>query len=245
MIFQFLFLIFGIFSCAVAKNVSESVNQSFHLITSLYNEKNIERCKEYIICLEKNLAHPLIATIDVFYDTSNDDDTTILLQYLKQQPITIHYVSDRPSYADCFKLAAEHYFEKPIIIANADIFFNTSLSALQSFDLSNTFIALTRWNVQPDKKTIKPHVKNGKIPITCSQDAWIFLSPCAIPAESIQIGRQHCDGQIAYAAYHAGYKVINPCITVHACHLHLTDIRHWQLEGEWENARVVKWCSLP
>jgi len=45
----------------------------FILITTLYNETNHERVKEYITCLEKNLRHPLIDKIHVLYDTTKDD----------------------------------------------------------------------------------------------------------------------------------------------------------------------------
>lgn len=220
----------------------------FTLITSLYNESEQERVDEYLICLEKNLAHPLIDRLEVFYDVSKDDPVASnnqILQYLQSKQVVIHYINRRPTYQDCFDLANTQYVGKKIIIANADIYFNETLDLLISYDFSNTFLALTRWNILPDGSLeiyMWPHNKQA----IGSQDAWFFTAPI-IPFDdaAISIGVPHCDGRIAYEAKRAGMRVLNPCLTIQCCHVHASGIRNWHAAPyPHGRATTVAWSTL-
>ena len=216
----------------------------FVLITSLYNEKEEARIAEYVVCMERNLAHSGIDTIHVLYDVSKDDDNNILLTYLRAQNVIIHYISGRPTYHECFELANAIHPDRNIIISNADIYYNETLHLLDTYDLTNKFLALTRWNVQEDGSIKIYKWPNDKDAIG-SQDTWIFKTPIRpFKDTTISIGVPHCDARIAYQAKQSGLKVLNPCLSIQCCHVHLSGIRHWTALPRPKEMMVVPWCSL-
>lgn len=247
-------------------------NQNFVLITMLYNEKNVVRLQEYITCMEKNLAHPLIDTIHVLYDSTNDDQENMMLNYLLEKDVVIDFINGRASYARCFDLANTLYYGRKIILTNADIYFNNTLYALQDYDLTNKFLALTRWNVQEDGNLVPYRVPShkgyvyiqkwsnrrkkyvtrrrrrwvGPTDITGSQDTWIFQSPIKkLESSAIKVGTIACDNRIAFIAQQEGLEVINPCKTIQCCHLHLSQVRHYRrFKPPWRKVLWVPWCEL-
>src|SRR5581483_3177903 len=103
--------------------------------------------------------------------------------------IQLSYVVGRPTYGHCFALANELYRDQKIIVSNADIFFNETLSLLLNYDLNNKFLALTRWNVLKDF-SIEPYYWFGQ-KVECSQDTWIFKSPIRrFDNDNIKLGTQ-------------------------------------------------------
>ena len=215
-------LIWLITSCAVAQN-------SFVLITVLYNETNNERIQEYITCLERNLSHQLIEKVHVIYDRTRDDDDNKLLQLLKNKQVSLTYITGRPTYDFCFKLVNDCYPNKKIILSNADIYFNETLFKLVGYDLTGKFLALTRWNVEKNNKMqLEGYSRYGRGNIY-SQDSWIFQTPLRdCRDDTTQLGILHCDTWIAYRAKKVGLKVINPCLDIQCCHLHLSGVRHYE-----------------
>ncbi|MGB8367546.1 MAG: hypothetical protein WCD44_04265 [Candidatus Babeliales bacterium] len=198
----------------------------FILFTVLYNETNKQRMQEYISCFERNNIHPLIDEIHVIYDQTRDDDDNKLLQFLKNKGIPITYVTGRPTYNFCFMLANNCYSHKKIILSNADIYFNNTLLLLQDYDLTNKFLALTRWNVQKNGKIELQHASSRRDNIW-SQDSWIFQTPLpSFVNDTIKLSTINCDTWVAYYAKNAGFDVINPCLDIQCCHLHLSQIRH-------------------
>lgn len=225
--------------------IADASSDKFVMITSLYNEKEEARIAEYVECMEKNLAHPGIGSIYVLYDTSKDDhEKSILLDYLRAQPITIHYISGRPTYHQCFELANVLHPDQRIIISNADIYYNETLDLLDTYDLTDRFLALTRWNVQADG-SLKIYMWPNNVQAIGSQDAWIFKTPIkAFEDKTIPIGVPHCDARIAYQARHSGLKVLNPCLSLQCCHVHLSGIRHWIALPRPKEMMQVPWCTL-
>lgn len=207
-------------------------SDNFILITSLYNEKNEARIAEYITCMEKNLAHPLIDTIHVLYDFSNDTEENSVLNFLLSKPVTIHYIYGRSTYDQCFELVNLLHPDRRIIISNADIYFNKTLNLLDSYDLRGKFLALTRWDIQTDG-SLKIFTWPGDQPHSGSQDTWIFRAPIrSFEDKTIAIGVPHCDIRLSYQANKSGLIVRNPCLSIQCCHLHLSGIRNYV----WLNA---------
>jgi hypothetical protein len=220
---------------------------AFTLITMLYNETHQERMQEYKTCMINNLQHPLITHIHVLYDVSKDDADNQLLTWLQQQPVTISFVNGRQSYAYCFTFANETYPNQAIILCNADIYFNHTLQLLGHYDLTNTFIALTRWDVQPDGslKIFTQYDKDGNFSqgSFMSQDAWIFKTPIrAFKNASFLLGTWACDCYIAHEAFIEGFNVRNPCLSVQCCHLHLSNLRTWVAQSiPGQKGLVLPW----
>lgn len=225
--------------------------QKFTLITSLYNETNQQRMREYLMCLELNLAHSTINHIHIIYDTSKDDKQNILLSYLQSKPVTITYIHDRPTFGFCFDIANKQYPDSSIILCNADIFFNETLELLKAYDLTNKFLACTRWDVLEDGslKIFAQYDKNNnfdEFASFLSMDAWIFQTPLRqFPNPNFKLGTWACDGYIACQAVLSGLKVQNPCLSIQCCHMHLTGIRHWIPQSvPGAKAALVPWSRL-
>lgn len=241
-------LFFTFFSILMVGNL----NASFILITTLYNEKKDDRVNEYITCLERNLTNAEIDQIHIFYDTSKDDNDCTLLKYLKSKKVHLINIKGRISYGMCFTYANEFFSGKNVIIANGDIFFNETLGLLKDYDLRDAFMALTRWNVLNNGALeLFRQFRNGqfcKFDSESSQDAWIFKAPIRQFAnDSIVMGLMWCDSAIAYQAKIAGMQVINPCYSLQACHLHLSDIRNYDLKERpyaKEGRIPVEWSYL-
>lgn len=196
--------------------------QKFVLLTTLYNEKDEKRRNEFITCIEKNLKHPMIGTVHVFYDTCKDDQENLLLKFLQSKNVKISFIEGRARYVDLFDVANTLYFGRKIIVSNADIYFDETLNLLIPYDLSDKFLALTRWDVD-EKGLLKAFSSGGN-----SQDTWIFQSP--IPSfrdKTIKMGILGCENAIAYQSWIARLDVHNPSLSIHCCHLHLSAVRNY------------------
>jgi hypothetical protein len=157
----------------------------------------------------------------VLYDVTDDDDDNFLFNYLKTRPVKISLIKGRATYGDFFKIANEKYPSSKIIVTNADIFFNETLWALKDYDLTNKFLALTRWDVLADGSLKMRRDRD-------SQDTWIFSTPLKkFKNDNVMLGVVGCDPEIAYHAHESGLRVINPCLTIRCCHLHLSNIRNY------------------
>ena len=192
----------------------------FVLMTSLFNETRRKRCKEYFYCLEKNLAHGLIDEIHILYDTSRDRPSrNMVLNYLKNKKVRITYTEGRSTYDFCFNLVNTLYSNRNIILANADICFDKTLSLLKYYCLEDRFLAITRWDLTNGKNVFLDH--------DYSQDVWIFKTPMKIFGSNIKLGIPYCDNMIAYQAWKSGFEVINPSLEVKCIHVHESDLKHY------------------
>ena len=218
-------------------------NNKFILITGLYNESEKERIREYITCMEHNLRHPSIEKVHVIYDTTGDDDKNVILSYLRNKmeenkKLDVVYTHGRQTYGQCFEVANTLYPNRKIILSNSDIYFNETLELLNNYELTDKFLALTRCNVKEDGsiELFKQYDYQGKFSRYASlrsQDVWIFKTPLRkFENDTIQIGVMMCDCVIAYQAMKAGLIVLNPCITIRCCHLHLSEIRNYDIENQ-------------
>lgn len=201
----------------------------FVYITFLYNEQRPERAREYIKCLELNLAHSSFDTFHIIYDMTRDivSGKSEILSFIQSKNIKVTYINGRPTFRYLFSLANELYPHRKILIGNADIYFNDTLERLESYDLTNEFLVLTRWNLQSDG-SIAPFLYTKGGMRDNSQDAWIFKTPMReFTMADLELGTPGCDSKIAYRAQESGLTVINPCYSIQAIHMHLSGIRNY------------------
>ncbi len=203
-------------------DISES--DKFVLITSLFNETQTDRIEEYKQCLKNNLEHRMIKKIVVFYDTSKDSVKNQIKEFIESEPrIEIVYIKDRPTFRELFEFSNNKFPKQRIIIANGDIYFNQTLEVLVKYDLKDKLLALTRWNVLPNGTL---QIFHQGINMGTSQDVWAYQTPIDTHFScDFKIGTWHCDSFLSHHAMKAGIKVLNPCLEIQACHLHLNDTR--------------------
>ncbi|MCK9557032.1 MAG: hypothetical protein M0R50_03195 [Candidatus Cloacimonetes bacterium] len=102
------------------------------------------------------------------------------------------------------------------IISNSDIYFDETLELIINLNLKNICIALTRHEVYTENKS---PLKLGWGPQ--SQDTWIIQGKVLpLGVSDWPMGISGCDNRICWELEHAGYKVINPCLSIIANHLH-------------------------
>jgi hypothetical protein len=226
--------------------------EKFKLITTLYNETNPIRAQEYIACLEKNLQHQDIDDICVLYDTSKDSQNSTdnyVYTFSKNNRIKIVTIHDRPTYGYCFDIANTLFPNSNIILSNADIYFNQTLSLLNNYNLANKFLVLTRWNITPAGLKIFKQYCRGEFQqlwSELSQDVWIFQTPIKhFPKDDFKLGTMQCDSFIAYQATISGLTVLNPCLSIQCCHLHLSGIRNYNpLIDNQGTGKATRWQEL-
>lgn len=222
-------------------------NQQFILFTSLYEESNPIRQEEFLECLERNITNPYIKKINVFFERKGHNcsfEQKIINILTQSNKLTIEYISSRPTFEFYFNIANTIYPNEKIIIANGDIFFDSTLSMIPESLLKNCLIALTRYNIDENNHYI---LHDNKIPYSPSQDTWIFKSPIIDFFSDIQLGKLGCDPAIAYWAYKAGLKICNPSLTIKTYHLHSSNLRTYSIEDSYDRIHsylALKQCSI-
>lgn len=179
-----------------------------HLYTTFYNEKNESRKAELLACIQKNADNPSIASLTVF----NEGDS---MTYLKPDKIKDIQISKRPTYNDFISHINNHSTQDDIhIIANTDIFFDEHIAVLEDVLYKNSCFALSRWDTtDSDKPLLYNH--------NDSQDVWIFKGNIKETLQAdFPLGVPRCDNRFLYELEVAGYKVLNPSLSIKAYHMH-------------------------
>lgn len=159
------------------KNLYSDDENRFTLLTTLYENIPDMRLKEYFDCLENNYLNPFIHQIHIFFETDKThdgaldyikDNYRILYDLVKKTKFTIVVKSSRPTYQDYFEYANEYLLNKNIIIANTDIYFNSSLEHAYGIDMENKMFLLTRWSLNDDGQCYLPTLGEVAYPWTKS-----------------------------------------------------------------------------
>lgn len=179
-----------------------------HLYTTFYPEKKQARLKELHTCLGNNLNNEAIASITVF----NEDGD---LNAFTQEHLKKVVVRQRPTYQDFINyINAKSSPDDIHIIANTDIYFDKHIAVLEHLDLSNTVLALSRWDTTESKRPIL-YNRND------SQDAWIFKGKINKKLlADFPLGVPRCDNRLLYELRTADYEVLNPAFSIKAYHIH-------------------------
>jgi len=176
--------------------------------SSFYPELCPQRRAEIRNCLERNLALPDVDFVCLLLEG-------IASPFPDHPKLKTRPIAHRPTYTDFFDwgnamVSADNDVS---IIANSDIYFDSSLSALARNLMPNQCAALSRWDVQPDG-TSRLFDRND------SQDAWVFRGKIRPIVPDFCMGIPRCDNRMLYELRAAGYEVINPAFSVKVFHLH-------------------------
>ncbi|MBR8828001.1 MAG: glycosyltransferase [Gomphosphaeria aponina SAG 52.96 = DSM 107014] len=212
------------------ENLNLQPRHEIVLITTLYDEKREERCYEYSQCLLKNLKSNQFSKIVVLFEGYDHEcqkkDQCFMasnLQFLQNkysELVEVHNIDQRPTYDDILDFAGNNLQNKIVIISNADIYFDESLSKIHKIDFDKNVIVLSRRELNHNSEMIR-NSDNG-LPNYLSADVWGFKIPLNKDFRgNYQIGTFFCDSFFNNQLYlSSNYSVYNPCLTIKAYHLH-------------------------
>jgi hypothetical protein len=183
------------------------------LFTTLYREPDPTRRAEYAECLTRNLGCPAIDEVCFLIEGAG-------LELPDSPAIRIRGIKKRPTYDDFFCWINELAQADDVsIIANADIFFDQSLSLIGDLDWTYpSVMALSRWDLLEGERVRL--FEHGD-----SQDCWIFRGPILPVKGDFPLGVYDCDNKIAWELEAAGYRVTNPALSLRSYHLHRSAVR--------------------
>lgn len=198
----------------------------FYLLISLYNETDLSRCFELLICLLNNIENENISEIHILYEM-NDKKSIIndLLDFISQKVsfVKIIIIKERPTFDFCFDYCNENIKGK-VILSNSDIIYDSTLEKIKHMN-SNHFFPITRKN-----KTLSIEgeikweiIKFNKIDDKknfFSQDTWIFSSPMKYKINNPKcIGSYFCDAIMSYFLSKSKYQCYNLVYDINCYHI--------------------------
>jgi hypothetical protein len=199
------------------------------LYVPFYTPKDELRKKELYSCLEHNVKTGLFSEIVLFIDDH------IAPNIGSQKTLVTHVLMHRrPMFSDWIYFSKNDADLHLSICANADIIFDElSLKGIQQSLTENTFMALCRYEENPNAQPA-PH-SNPQ----WTQDIWALsadgckrIGDDLIRESRIPFGIPRCDGKIAWVFFHRGWKVKNPCLDVVTIHRHSSTERSYSQLSE-------------
>jgi hypothetical protein len=183
----------------------------FALITTFYNEKNINRRNEFLQAIRYNADNSQIYKIYILCESGEDFITGI------DSKIQIINQERRPKFKDLIKVANSLSSELIRIIANTDVYFNETLAKADKIKKKIVY-CLTRWDLK----------LNGDIefyPNFKSQDSWIFKDTLPENIGDYYMGIPGCDNRLAREFCESNFKIMNPSFSINSIHIHNTNKR--------------------
>lgn len=201
---------------AITPNSYYSLNKPVNILlyTNYYIDPVEARDKEIKKCFNENISNPQIDHIICFIDSN-------ISKPYDSPKITYIYTQTRPTYNvffDCMRFFSGN--NDINILANSDIYFDSSIDLLRHKLHHNSCIALTRWEFNGGNYAIEVGPD--------SQDTWIFKGHPLIDLKfNFTLGKAGCDNRLAYELGRIGYNVINPVKTIKSIHCHSSGIRRY------------------
>jgi hypothetical protein len=216
-----------------------SSGDSINLFIQFYIDSNPGRQKEIVKCLKYNLLNDEINKIYLLNEriyTIEELQLTNEEQLVNKKIVQVN-MGVRLTYAYFFRYIREQSSvitetgEKALsgycILANSDIFMDTSIKKLRYTDihLHKKMFALLRYDyVNKKAKLFGPRMD--------SQDTWIFHTNFLVSEREEKmfkfgLGKPGCDNKIIYLMNVLGYEVINDPEYVRTYHLHTSNVRNY------------------
>lgn len=208
------------------------------LFTGIYEDADSTRTAELVFCLRKNILNPCFSKIFLFLESQINADQQLLRAHSK---IGLLGINRRALYADYFE-EGNKFPGEIIVIANSDIFFDDTLKLVETLDMTNRLLCLTRWEYRSDTEF---GLQTG----AHSQDVWIYKAPIAKIDCPFGMGRWACDNKLAYRAQEAGVLLANPCLDIRSYHYHISGVKHYQMVddilGQGRTVKQVHLADVP
>ena len=192
-----------------------------NLLVGFYEDSDRARTYEFLECLRRNSTNAFIDSITVFIEDAASPEQ-LRCDLKAPAPVELHFVPyrHRLRFDQLFDYANQRFPGSGVIIANADIWFDETLAALDDEPLGGKMLCLSRWD--EDTAGALHHFDRPD-----SQDAWVFEPPVPKIAAEFFLGTPGCDNRLAYEAERAGLLVYNPSRSLRARHLHNSGVRRY------------------
>ncbi len=206
-----------------------SINNNFVLLTGHFNCKDIKRTREIKQCILANslIFKHIVVLFENWELVKNDPE----YKYIVNTPnISIVKVNERQNYKTYFDWAYKNAKNKNVVIANSDILFDYTLNRINEFDMTNTLVALTRWQqLDKDNWSIYTLPIQGNLELNWSYDTYIFNpSLCNIDTNdiNISIGVAGCDTYLVKKLSCQGVTIKNPVYDIRTYHVDYRDLEN-------------------
>lgn len=214
------------------------MNENLVLITGHYNCKNIKRTREIKKCILANALN--FKLVIVFFENWDQVDDNPEYEYLKKTSnIILIKINQRQTYKIYFEYAYNNLRNNFVIIANSDILFDYTLNRVQEINMTNTLLALTRWELSDRNNwslyTLPLQTSNE---INWSYDSYIF-KPSLLNIEfdlddlDILIGIVGCDTYLIHKLSNKNILIKNPVYDIRSYHIDYRDFRENQELTYW------------
>lgn len=186
----------------------------------------IERQREIIFCLKKNLDNRFINKVYLLNERiySNEEMSTYSDKIVQVD------IGKRLQFKDVFDYINENKIEGFNIFLNIDIFLDETImnACMSDINMNKKIYALSRYEYNPHKKTINLYKRFD------SQDTWIIHSNFSVPTKhtklfDFEFGRPGCDNKLAYLMDILGYKIINDPKLIKTYHFHTETTRNYSI----------------
>ena len=198
---------------------------SISLFIPYFEPANPARRKELEHCLARNRENERIAHIYLMIDDDAEVD-------LEDGRVTVFRMEHRPTYQDWTRLAEEVSPDHISVLANADIYFDETISQLEVLFAADptAFVALSRYELTGTELNMHPNPH-------WSQDTWAYLPVHASNRDrdrclNFPLGVPRCDNKVAYIFAVYGHAVYNPCHQVRSIHVHESESRSYDKKGD-------------
>jgi len=189
------------------------------MITQYYRPEKPVRAKEIRVCLQKNLACPLIDKMVLLTESDLSAD------FKGAEKVQQTIIGKRLTYADVLRWIYENAPPNVIcVFANADIFLDESWAAIYETNLENKFLSILRYELESGEPKIFG-------PRPDSQDTWAVLSDSVKSrtwdwaALDFPFGKGGCDNAINVEMMRQKFLIANPALTLKTYHVHGSQIR--------------------
>jgi hypothetical protein len=202
-----------------------------NLLTTTYIDRR-DRMRELLYCLRQNIENKEICTIQLFIEDPEDkfkpdEYHRSLLGHPKVLLVKAYHRVTYAEYLGYGNRLLNRASGTPVILANADIYFDQTIEKLTCGYLQGKFICLSRYwtHLVGGRPTGEVNFASDAI---CSQDAWAWGDQVPIPPGlNFTLGQPGCDNRIAAEMKNVGLEVLNPSKTIKAYHLHDSNLRHY------------------
>ena len=206
--------------------LSEKHSDEVHLFLQFYIDTNETRQKEIVQCLHKNIQNRFITKIHLLNERIYKNKEL----GAKSAKIVQTNLGSRLKYSDIFHYINVNQITGYILIANSDIFFDSTLETLHYTDIhqSKKMYAQLRY----EYNSIDPELSTLFGPRADSQDVWILHSQHNISPEQeklfyFQMGKPGCDNKLVYLFYLLGFQVLNDPTRIRTYHYHSSAVRNY------------------